>query len=190
MPIQKNMEIPKGAKKVFSGIIFNVYQWQQKMYDDSYKTFEMVSRGQSVDIIATVKDKIIMLVEEQPVKPRFFSIPGGRVEKNETSLAAAGRELLDETGYRASEIILLTESFGRSKLYHHISIFIARDCKKIAKPNIDGGEKIEFTLVSFDKFLQFVKEEKFSVPVELKFMMYEALLDKNKKQELKKKIFG
>jgi len=184
------MNIPKEAKKVFSGIIFEVYQWKQKMYDGSYKTFEIVYRGPSVEVLAVVKNKIIILEEQQPRKPSYLSLSGGRVEKNETPLAAAKRELLDETGYQAKEMSLLQESFGFSKMSYHLSVFLAKDCRKISKPHPDNGEKIKFTLVSFEDFLQLARNKRFSAQVDLKFMMYEALLDKKKKQEFKKKLFG
>ena len=60
------MKIPINAKKVFSGIIFDTYQWEQEMYDGSHKIFEMVKRSPTVDVIATMDDKIITLWEEQP----------------------------------------------------------------------------------------------------------------------------
>ncbi len=39
------MKIPPNAKRVFKGIIFDVYQWQQKMFDGSKETFEMLKRA-------------------------------------------------------------------------------------------------------------------------------------------------
>ena len=73
---------------------------------------------------------------------------------------------------------------------YHLSVFLAKDCRKISKPHPDNGEKIKFTLVSFEDFLQLARNKRFSAQVDLKFMMYEALLDKKKKQEFKKKLFG
>ena len=42
------MVIPHNAKKVFNGILFDVYQWKQKMFDNSIKTFEMLKRKSSL----------------------------------------------------------------------------------------------------------------------------------------------
>lgn len=36
------MKLPPQAKKVFTGQIFDVYQWEQEMYDGSFETFEML----------------------------------------------------------------------------------------------------------------------------------------------------
>ena len=61
--------IPRHAKRVFKGEIFEVYQWPQEMFDGSIKTFEMVRRPDTVATIAVIEDKIIVLEEEQPNLP-------------------------------------------------------------------------------------------------------------------------
>ena len=53
------MKIPKNAIKVFSWKTFDVYQWEQKMFDWSKKIFEKLKRNDSVDIIAINKNKEI-----------------------------------------------------------------------------------------------------------------------------------
>ena len=39
------MKIPKNATKVFSGKTFDVYQWEQEMFDGSKKIFEKLKRN-------------------------------------------------------------------------------------------------------------------------------------------------
>lgn len=55
------MKIPSEATKVFDGVIFDVYQWQQKMFDGSIETFEMLKRVSTVGIIAIKDDKLALL---------------------------------------------------------------------------------------------------------------------------------
>ncbi len=186
------MKIPKDSKKVFEGILFDVHHWEQEMFDGSHQTFEMLYRKPSVDVIAIVDDKILVLDQEQPGKPLFPSLPGGRVEKDEDVFKSAERELLEETGYKAEEIIKI-EEFGDgdySKLVFPETIFVGRNCKKITKQNLDAGEKIKIKFFDFDEFLQLCRDPRFTVPIGFKFVMYEALLDENKYQELKNNIYG
>ena len=183
------MKIPKNAKRVFKGIMFNVYQWKQKMFDGSKKTFEMISRAPSTDVIAITNNKILVLMQEQPTKPLFPSLPGGKIEKRHSHLETAKRELMEETGYEAKKWKLLGEWFGASKLFYHESVFIAKNCKKVREQKLDSGEKIKVTFVSFDNFLKLCRNPRFTAPIGLKFLMYEALVDKKKKEELKKSIF-
>lgn len=49
--------IPKEATKVFEGRIYDVYQWPQKLFDGSTEIFEMLSRADTVKIIALVNEK-------------------------------------------------------------------------------------------------------------------------------------
>ena len=57
--------------------------------------------------------------------------------------------------------------------------------KKECEPKLDAGEKIQEKWVSFEEFLQLARNKNFAVPTHLKFLMYEALLDQNKFDELK-----
>lgn len=184
------MQIPKKSKKVFSGKLFDLYQWEQKVYDGSFQTFEMIARKPSVDVIATVGDKIIVLMQEQPTKPLFPSLPGGRIEDGQSPIEAARAELLQETGYKPGSIKLMAEFFGSSKICFHESIFIANNCVKVKDQELDGGEKIKVTFKDFDSFFQLCRNERFTAPRNLITIMYEALIDSDKKDELKRKIFG
>lgn len=184
------IKIPKKARRVFRGVIFDVYHWRQKMYDGPSAIYEMLERRSTVDIIATVGRKIMVLKQRQPMRPLFPSLPGGGIDKGERPIAAAKRELLEETGYVAERMSLFDEYFGNSKMYFHEYEYIARGCRKVALQKLDGGEKIKVAFVSFDEFLQLCRNPLFAVSVFLKFQMYEALLDPKKKEKLRKKIFG
>lgn len=184
------MRIPENSKKVFSGKLFTVYQWKQKMYDSSYETFEMVARQSSVDIIALVGENIVVLTQKQPTKPVFPSLPGGRVEQGQTPKEAARAELLQETGYRAEKMTLLAEFFGAPKFFFHETVFVGKDCKKVAEQDLDNGERIAVVLYSYEQFLRLCRNERFSVPIGLKFMMYEALLEPQKKEALRQRIYA
>src|SRR5437868_13556711 len=103
------MKIPPEAKLVFSGILFDVYQWQQKMFDGSFETFEMLKRPDTVEIIATNGDKVYMSHQSQPNKANFYSLFGGRKEKGEEPLECAKRELLEESGMSSNNWELYKE---------------------------------------------------------------------------------
>ena len=113
MKIQKpnsKQPIPKHAKRVFRGIIFDTYQWKQKLYDGSYVTFEKIKRKSTVGVLPITKNGQIILTEQtQPPNYKFLGLLGGIVDdkdKNEDILLAAKRELAEEAGLKAEKWIL------------------------------------------------------------------------------------
>ena len=144
------MKIPKHATKVFSGVIFDIYQWQQELFDGSYTTFEMASRANAVSIIPIVDDKIVILHEEQPMHEPRVGFPGGHIDAGEAPVQAAIRELHEETGMTFKNVkLVMVEDIGGGKLDWWTYRFIATDLVSTEEPHIDPGEKIEIEQVDF-----------------------------------------
>lgn len=156
-------KIPKHAKCVFEGILFDVYHWKQKMFDGSIRTFEAVRRLPSSQAICLTKEKkFIILYEEQPHVGKFTSIPGGHVDRGETPLENIEKELMEELGMSASKIDLFQEVNIGSKIDWPSYYYIARDCEVTGKPKIDsGGEKIKSIEVDFNKFIEMTQRNDF-----------------------------
>lgn len=137
--------IPASATRVFQGKIFGVYQWQQKMYDGSEKTFEMLKRPDTVEIIAIKNNKVVVLEEEQPDSPHsYYALPGGRHDiPGESTLLAAKRELLEEAGLAFSTWRLINVVQPLTKSEWFIYQYLATDLENeiVHKPELDG-EKI------------------------------------------------
>ncbi len=147
--------IPEHAKKVFSGVIFDVYQWEQKMYDGSVETFEKLKRVDTVNIIpVTSEGKILISEQEQPSIQPFIGTFGGRLDPGESPFKAAQRELLEESGHTSSAWQLWQAFQPLEKIDWAIYTFIAKNCRPVAKISPDVGEKITVKAVSFEEFLE------------------------------------
>ena len=154
-------KIPPNAKLVFKGIIFDVYQWQQKMFDGTFETFEMLKRDYTLEVIATADDKIFMAHQSQPNKHNFYSLFGGRAEESEDPLVTAKRELLEESGLESNDWELIKSYQPIHKMDWEVYLFVARNCKKVAEPKLDAGEKIETIECSFDEFVKIVEHNEY-----------------------------
>ena len=176
--------IPEHAEKVFSGILFDVYQWEQEQFDGSTATFEKLTRPDTVVVFAVTEDQQVVLTkQEQPGKAPFIGAAGGRVDEGETPLKAAKRELLEETGYEAQEYTLWDARHPTSKIDWVVYTFIATGAKKVNETALDAGEKVTLKLVDFDTFLDIGTQQNFSER-EIVPELYEAKLDPQKKTQL------
>ncbi len=136
--------IPAHARKVFSGKVFDVYQWEQKLFDGSSAVFEKLKRADTVVVFPVLPDGNVLLTEqEHPGKEPFIGATGGGMEFGEDVLAAAKRELLEESGYTADRFMLWDAQHPMSKIDWVVYTFIAKGLKKISDPNPDPGEKIK-----------------------------------------------
>ena len=154
------VKIPPHAKKVFSGVLYDVYQWEQELYDGTTTTFEALRRPWTVEIIPVIGDKIAIERERQPGRDRYMTLISGRIEEGEYPLDGAKRELEEEAGIVASDWQLYTQFSVGSKVDHTIYYYIARNCQVHGKQNLDAWEQIEVQYVDFDGFISFVQSEK------------------------------
>lgn len=184
------MKIPKQAKRVFKGVIFDVYHWQQKMYDGSYATFEMLKRPSAVRVIAVQGDKIILNKESQPGIKKMLGTFGGRMDKKgETPLQCAKRELLEEAGLESKDWELLNSSETYpEKMDFTVYLYVARNCKKVKKQMLDAGEKITTVPVSYNQFIKNILDK--NSTLSRGFVLYILRLKlANKLSQFKNKLF-
>jgi ADP-ribose pyrophosphatase len=101
-------------------------------------------------IFAVTNDDHVIVERSYRHGPRrvTLSLPAGHVESGEEPLAAAQRELLEETGYVAEEWTLLggftrdsNQGCGRVFLY------LAQNARRIAEPDTDDLEEIRVELM-------------------------------------------
>jgi 8-oxo-dGTP pyrophosphatase MutT (NUDIX family) len=142
---------------VFKGVLFDVYQWEQTLYDGSITTFEKLKRKDSAVVIPVLADGRLLIVEdEQPGRSMKLTFPGGQIEEGETPEVTAHREFLEETGYRAKELILYKAKQPTSKIEWAIYTFIARGCEKVQEPMTDPGEKITTRVITLDEAFEII----------------------------------
>ncbi len=147
----KPILIPEAAECVFRGELFDVYQWPQTQFDGTVETYEMLKRPDTVYIVAIDGDEIIVVDEEQANGDvRTGKIPGGRVDDSDESiLAAAKRELLEETGLEFQDWHLLMISQPEPKIEWFKYVFVAQHKIAEHKPKHDGGERISVRRADF-----------------------------------------
>ena len=181
---QSKQPLPPNAKRVFKGVMFEVYQWEQEMFDGTRVIFEKLKRPDTVVVFPVLPDgKIILTEQEQPGKKPFIGATGGRVDEGEDILTAAKRELLEESGYIAEEFILWDAQQPISKIEWAVYTFIAKKLKKVSDLDLDAGEKIKLKPVTLDELIDMGGNDNF-YEKEVAFELFEAKHTPAKKKEL------
>lgn len=129
--------------------------------DGQKSDFYIKAEKSPVCILALTKKKQVILVKQYRPGPDkiLMELPGGGIEKNERSIKAAERELLEETGYRGTlKLAVRCYDCAYSKIYRWC--FVATDCEKIQEQNLDEYEFMEVVLLSLEKFRKLLRSGK------------------------------
>jgi ADP-ribose pyrophosphatase YjhB (NUDIX family) len=179
--------IPSHAKKVFSGILVDVYHWEQEQFDGTFKTFEKIKRKfDTVTVVPIMEDGTIAIThQEQPGMVPFIGFPGGIIDAGEEPLAAAKRELHEETGFEAKEFVLWDATQLFAKTDWALYTFIAKGCKKVGDMHLDSGEKISLEFVTFDELLHIAAKKEFR-DMEIALKIFQLKENQKELEELRK----
>lgn len=187
---ESKQPIPNNAERVFKGRIFDVYQWDQRLFDGKVATFEKIKRSDTVNVIpVTVDKKIVLSKQEQPGGSPFIGVLGGRIDEGETPLEAAKRELMEEAGMDCQNWVLWDSEQLLEKIDWAIYTFVAKDCRRVAGQSVDAGEKIKLIYVSFDEFIDVVAKENYR-DLEIVLKIFRLLKDPQKLVETKRLFLG
>ena len=98
-----------------------------------------------------------LLIERQwrfPIRQEIFEFPAGKIERGESPLVTAKRELLEETGYIAKSWCKLGEllpvpAYSDEKIF----LFCAKDLIRECEQNTEPGECINLVDITVEEFL-------------------------------------
>jgi ADP-ribose pyrophosphatase len=146
------------AEDVFRGRLLHVRRDTVRLPDGGQATREFIVHPGAVMIIARMADGKLLLERQYryPLHRVFIEFPAGKIDAGEELLAAAARELTEETGYVAARWEhLATMHPVISYSTEVIEIFLADELTQIgARP--DHGEFIEIISASLDDAVQWL----------------------------------
>ena len=132
-----------------------------KMPDGKESDFYIKKEGPAVGILALTKDNQVILVQQFRPGPNQIinEIPGGLVERDETPIQAAERELLEETGYKGTPHLVTTALDCAYSTMNRYCVVVT-ECEKIAEQKLDENEHAEAIFMSLLEFRKLLKSGK------------------------------
>lgn len=127
-----------------------------KLPDGTESDFYIKKEGPAVATVAITKDQKVILVKQYRPGPEetLLELPGGYVDPNEKPEKAAGRELLEETGYRG-KLQFVTTCFDDAYSTRRRYCFVATECQKVGEPRKEEQGFVELlSLKDFRKLLR------------------------------------
>lgn len=109
-----------------------------------------------VNILPVTADgQVILLKQYRHASGRIhLEVPGGSLDPRleESNVAGARREMLEETGYDSNEIIKISSHYPNPALQtNQVHTYIAFDCKKVQEQDLDPYEDLELYFCSIEQ---------------------------------------
>ncbi|MBL8522948.1 MAG: NUDIX hydrolase [Betaproteobacteria bacterium] len=146
------------SERLLDGKLIRVQSDRVRLPDGSESWREYVLHPGAVIIAAFVDDNTLLFEHQYryPVRRHFIELPAGKIDPDEPHAKTAQRELLEETGYTASDwrhVATLHAGIGYSN--EAIELYVARDLTHVGHQR-DEGEFLEVFTLSLDEAVEMV----------------------------------
>ncbi|GHV14947.1 DNA mismatch repair protein MutT [Spirochaetia bacterium] len=150
----------EGSREVFKCRVFSIRERSCRSPDNELRSYTVIDAADwaiIIPVIETEQGREFVMVRQwrHGAKELSLEFPGGVFEPGEDAETAAGRELLEETAYRAGKIRKIGEfSPNPAIMSNRVHFFLAENLQNTGAQNLDEDEYIEVERVSAAEVLQ------------------------------------
>lgn len=149
---------------VAKGSVFNYFRHACRSLDSGKEAFfDVISSENWVNIIAIDNNQRVILVEQfrHGIEKVTLEIPGGGIDPKEEPLDGAKRELLEESGFEASDWTLLGFVYPNPAIMNNKCYFyLAQNLKQRGNQCLDEHEELQFHLEHIEQVKELIKSAK------------------------------
>jgi ADP-ribose pyrophosphatase len=129
--------------EIYKGKIFSLWGGKVSLDNGDSAVREYVRHGGGVAVVPVIDNNVILIRQFRiAIERELIELPAGRLETNEDPADCARRELEEEIGYRAKELIPLASYFSSVGFTdERMYIFLALEPEKVTL-KLEADERI------------------------------------------------
>jgi len=146
--------------KVFEGVRFDVRCGELSRRDGGVQRREVVQTHDSVVILPLLDERTVVMIRNYrfAVGEALWELPAGTLEPGEDPAACAGRELIEETGYRAEVIERLLAFYPTPGICtEFMTCYRATDLTHVGQ-QLDETEQIEVHPIPLEESYAMIRD--------------------------------
>ena len=145
--------------KLYDGKVVKLFVDEVVCPNNNISQREIVKHNGGVCILAIVDGKVILEKQYRYAYDEvLYELPAGKLEANEDPLFAGKRELLEETGYEAKELIDYGKMYPTCGYSNEIIYMYVADGLRKKQQNLDEDEFIELEFISLEKVVEMINQ--------------------------------
>ena len=149
-------------EEIHKGKIFSLWGGQVALDSGEIAVREYIRHSGGVGIVPVVDGNIILIQQFRiSIEREIIELPAGRLEPGEEPMSCAARELEEEIGYRAKQLIPIASYFasvGNSN--ERMYLFLALDLEKTER-RLEADERVREVVMPIEKVKEKLYHQEF-----------------------------
>lgn len=169
------------SERIYEGKVINLRVDTVELPDRKYSKREIVEHDGAVGVLAVTKEGKLIFVKQyrKAVEQILLEIPAGRIETDEDPVDCAKRELKEETGYHADQLVKMIDFYTSPGFSNEVLHIFLADGVSEGTANPDEDEYIEVLYLTLQEAMDRIKagEIKDSKTI-IAILLYESIYQK------------
>ena len=151
-------------RKLLHTPIYDVFAQTERSAAGQSGEYLAIEAPDWIMTVPVYRDKFVMVRQWRHGEGRLtVEFPGGVADPGEAPDAAARRELLEETGFRAGKMTHLGTCSPNPALFcNHVHVYLAEELVPTGEQHLDDDELLAFSLMPIDEVIASFGDERFT----------------------------